>query len=581
MGLDRRRLLAGGGAVFGALAAVDEAAAAAPKVAWGREADVVVVGSGASGMTAAIVARQAGASVILLETEPHIGGHAMVSGGHVALGGGTSQQKKYGIADSPDLLFQDLTDWALVEQNGSADYRYNDRELLRAFADHAAETFEWLRAQGVVFMDKAPDAFGGVSVGNSAAREHHVAVMDWPMAQTGRQAPVERRAVQSSGNGLMRPLEVAARKAGVQILTEHRMTDLHREAPRAGRITGVAAIHQGKVLHFKARKGVMLATGGSTGNVNFRRMIDPRLTEEYCGLAGMPWSNQDASGEIAAMAAGASLWGLANQASEFGWTVTKAGRVGSQYGYTHLGWEPGSPVFDRARAAGLQVADWQNAILVNMLGERFYDETADGYPSNTYDTVKAHKPYSARSAADITYAPTNFLNAALAGFQDGHNGGGPIWAIFDADAAAREGWSCAPPRVDTAQGFFFQADSLAELARKIVMRHQRRPMPPENLERAVARYNGFVDVGRDEDFGTPKPRYRIAKAPFYAAWATPVLHDTRSGLRINARGQVIDLAGEVIPGLYSGGETAGGFSSHGLARATCQGFIAGRNLASA
>ena len=372
-----------------------------------------------------------------------------------------------------------------------------------------------------------------------------------------------------------------ARKAGVQILTEHRMTDLHREAPRAGRITGVAATHQGKVLHIKARKGVMLATGGSTGNVNFRRMIDPRLTEEYCGLAGMPWSNQDASGEIAAMAVGASLWGLANQASEFGWTLTKAGRIGSQYGYIHLSWEPGSAVFDRARASGLVVADWQNTILVNMLGERFYDETAEDYPSNTYDTVKAHKPYSARSAADITYAPMNFLNAALAGFQDGHNGGGPIWAIFDADAAAREGWSCAPPKVDTAEGFFFQADSLAELARKIVMRHQRRPMPPENLERAVARYNGFVDAGRDEDFGKPKPRYRIAKAPFYAAWATPVVHDTRSGLRINARGQVLDLAGEVIPGLYSGGETAGGFSSHGVARATCQGFIAGRNLASA
>ena len=52
---------------------------------------------------------------------------------------------------------------------------------------------------------------------------------------------------------------------------------------------------------------MIVATGGSTGNVNFRRMFDPRLTEEYCGLAGMPWSDQDASGELAAMAIGASL----------------------------------------------------------------------------------------------------------------------------------------------------------------------------------------------------------------------------------------------------------------------------------
>ena len=82
---------------------------------------------------------------------------------------------------------------------------------------------------------------------------------------------------------------------------------------------------------------------------------------------------------------------------------------------------------------------------------------------------------------------------------------------------------------------------------------------------------------KDSDFGKPKPHYKIAKGPFYAAWATPVLHDTRAGLRINARCQVIDMNGEVIPGLYCGGESAGGFSLHGLARATCQGFIAGTN----
>ena len=62
-----------------------------------------------------------------------------------------------------------------------------------------------------------------------------------------------------------------------------------------------------------------------------------------------------------------------------------------------------------------------------------------------------------------------------------------------------------------------------------------------------------------------------------AAWATPVIHDTRAGLRINAKCQVVDMKGEVIPRLYCGGETAGGFSMHGLARCLCQGFIAGKN----
>jgi len=71
----------------------------------------------------------------------------------------------------------------------------------------------------------------------------------------------------------------------------------------------------------------------------------------------------------------------------------------------------------------------------------------------------------------------------------------------------------------------------------------------------------------------------LETAPFYAAWATPVIHDTRAGLRINARCQVQDLYGQVIPGLYCGGESAGGFSEHGLARCIVQGLIAGRNAA--
>ena len=98
-----------------------------------------------------------------------------------------------------------------------------------------------------------------------------------------------------------------------------------------------------------------------------------------------------------------------------------------------------------------------------------------------------------------------------------------------------------------------------------------------DLRATVARYNTFVENGVDEDFDKSEPRYKIATPPFYAAWATPVIHDTRAGLRINARCQVIDMNGDVIPGLYCGGESAGGFSMHGLPRAICQGLIAGRN----
>jgi succinate dehydrogenase/fumarate reductase flavoprotein subunit len=585
MTVKRRSLLLTGGGMVAALAvnqisSPDRASAQAlgAQTKWNQAADVVVIGSGASGFPAAIVAREAGVSVILVEAEKHIGGHAITSGGNVPLGGGTSVQKKYGINDSPDLLFKDLTDWSVVEPNGFPDYRYNDREIIRAFADNSASTFAWLLAHGVIFVDRAPDKFG-ISIGNSAPREMHCAVMDWPMVQTGKPADPMVQKTLSSGNGLMRPLEAAAKKTGVRILLEHKMTAIIREAPTAGRVLGVTVDNKGTKLNIQARRAVIVATGGSTGNVNFRRMFDPRLTEEYCGLAGMPWSNQDASGELAGLAIGASLWGLYNQTGEFGLNLTKPGTVGSQYGYTYLRWTPGSAVFDRARASGLQVADWQDVILVNMLGKRFYDETGGQFTANDYNSIFPYVQGSYLNAKNTKYNPNNFIDAALAGIGDGHNGGGPIWAIFDANAVTREKWNPMPPDVDTDAGFFFSADSLSDLAKKIKMQYQRIPMPPNNLEQTVARYNSFVDSGADDDFGKPKPLYKISNPPFYAAWATPVLHDTRAGLRINAKCQVIDVNGNAIAGLYCGGESAGGFSQHGLARAICQGYIAGKNAA--
>ena len=546
---------------------------------WDDVADVVVIGAGATGLPAAIVAREAGASVILVEAESHVGGHAICSGGNLPLGGGNRCQRKYGVDDSPDLLFRDLTDWTVVEPNGAAPYRYNDHEIVRAFADNSVPAFDFLLAHGVKIVDCAPDNLSGHEIGMSVPRTLHCAIMDWPAIQTGKRTEPALQATTSSGSGLIEPLRAAAIDAGVKILLEHRMTAIHRETGSSGRVTGIAVDTNGTARNIRANKAVIIGTGGSSGNVNFRRMFDPRLTEEYCGLAGMPWSDQDASGELAAMATGASLWGLTNFAGEYGTGLTKPGSIGCQYGYANLRWLPGSAVFDKARAIGLKVADWQDVILVNMLGRRFYDETGGQFTPNIYGSFAPYEPGSYRNARTIKYKPSNFINAALAGIGDGKNGGGPIWAIFDADGTAREGWEPTPPNVDTAAGFFFSADSIEELAAKIVMKHQRVPMPPQNLAETVARYNRFVDSGVDADFEKPAPRYKIAKPPFYAAWATPVLHDTRAGLRINARCQVLDLNSAIIPGLYCGGESAGGFSLHGLPRAICQGFIAGRHAA--
>jgi succinate dehydrogenase/fumarate reductase flavoprotein subunit len=544
---------------------------------WDKQADVVVVGAGASGLPAAIEATEHGASVILIDANFEVGGHACLSSGNVALGGGTSRQKKYGIEDSPDLLFRDLTDWSVVEPNGFPDYRYNDREVIRAYADNAAPTFEFLVAHGVIFVEKAPDNSGADATGNSAPRENHAAPMAWPQVQTGHPVDPDVAATASAGIGLIRPLEAAARKAGVQILLQTRMTSIIRQEP-SGRVQGIAATSQGKTINIHAKRGVIIATGGHSSNVNFRRIFDPRLTEEY-QVAGEPYTFQDASGEIAAMAIGASLWGAYNQVGEFGQSITKPGKIGCQYGYVTLTFQPTSPIFSKVRSIGLAVRDWQDLILVNQAGLRFYDETARQWGGNSYNTLKEYAPGSYLNAANIKYAPANFLDAAMAGTGEPFNGGGPIWAIFDADAAKRESWTVEPPYVDIAAGYFFSGNTIAELARNIVNKYQRKPMPPGALEGTVTRYNSFVDAGKDSDFEKPTPKYKIATPPFYAGWATPVIHDSRAGLRINGKCQVVDMNGDVIQGLYCGGESAGGFSMHGLARCTTQGRIAGINAA--
>lgn len=565
---------------------------------WDLEADVVVVGSGAAGLPAAIRAADAGASVIVVEANYDIGGHAILSGGHMALGGGTSVQKKHGIPDSPDTVFSDLTDWSIIQANGWPDYRYNDRAVMRAFADHCAIAFEFLVENGVEFLDKAPDNHGASTTGNSAPRESHAF---WTKG-AGLESPNA-----AAGTGVMRPLEASAREKGVRFLLNYKMTGLIREPSsdeHAGRVRGINARYTPRimpgatvplrsfrshgniestkpVLGVRAAKAVIIATGGSTSNVNFRRMFDPRLTS-VLQVGGEPYSYQDASGELAAMAVGASLWGLVNQTLENGATIRAQRALATKYNY--IVWNVDNPLFPILRATGFNVKDWQNLILVNQVGKRFYDETRGDPPhGNSGHQIEPYTPNDYRNGEKVEFSPTkyNFFNAAMA--MNEYSAppdycAGPVWAIFDADAVAREGWQVTPPHVDP-DGYFFTANTLGALAQAIRNEYQARPMNGTTLQETVDRYNSFVDSGEDRDFGKPAPKYKIQTPPFYAAWATPVVHDTRAGLRINASCQVIDMDGRVIPGLYCAGESAGGFNQHGMGRCVTQGYIAGTNAA--
>jgi succinate dehydrogenase/fumarate reductase flavoprotein subunit len=368
----------------------------------------------------------------------------------------------------------------------------------------------------------------------------------------------------------MMPLIASANTKGAQFLLQHQMTSFIRES---GRVIGVVAknLTNNATVNIQARKAVIGATGGSSSNVNVRRIYDPRLTEEY-QVGCEPWTRQSGDAEEQGMAIGAALGGTACQTNEAGIQIQKTAWIGCRYGY--LRWDPSSPVFGKAGASGFSVNNYQTGILVNMLGQRFYSEVnlpataEEGAPSSTYN-------YFARAFRSVVVGEPGKLQRL----------GGPIWFIFDDDGRTRLNLTPTHPTVDTANGYFFTADTLPELAAKVVAnQYQKFPMPGANLQATVDRYNGFVEAGEDPDFNKPLRNaqgasigFKIQKPPFYAAWATPILHDTMAGLRVNGKNQVIDVHGQVIPSFYCTGESAGGFTQHGLARCLTGGYIAAEN----
>jgi len=500
--------------------------------------DVIVIGSGPAGLAAAISARDEGASVLLFEANYDIGGHGILSGGNVSLGGGNVLQKDLGIEDSPDLIF---SDWVRHDINRS---RYNDRDIVRTFADAAVETFDFLVENGVKFIP-VPSKLGDFYKADNASVERVFQCEEWPVLSE-LIAPFRKR----NGSGLLRTLERSARAKGVNIFLNHRMTEVMRPA-KNGPVTGVRVSAPTGDLKVHARKAVILATGGSSGNVQLRRVFDPRLTEVY-QHAGAPYSQQTGDGELAAMAVGASLWATANQTYGSPHAVTRTGHIGCRWGYHNLVFEPQSPVFHIARATGLTVKDWRNVITVNQAGDRFWNED-----DHTLAYLDAALGYSEAPGKATTL-----------------NGGGPVWAIFDADALEREGWDPRPPYVDP-DGYFATGGTIEELARAIDNPYQPGAISPARLAATVARYNGFVASGADEDFGRPDPAFPILRPPFYAAWATPIVHDTLTGLRTDTQANVLDYGGNRIEGLFCAGESQGGFTLHGLGRCLVFGRLAG------
>src|ERR1700730_16832468 len=637
--------------------------ARAQGIEWNYEADVVVLGSGCVGLHAAVRARELGASVLVIDQNFDVGGKLVHSGGWTSLGGGDAIQerdraaadpdrlgltaprvKPADLEDDPDRLFRDMTDWSVVDATGVARYRYNDRELHRAWADNAPKTRQFMMDNHVRFA-RIDGTHQGGGVSRARAARAMMKLADKTDIKAGTISPQDRgdpagerhspfnpmRTIPGGagesvgapgwvwgGFAIARSLEFSAREKGVRFMLNRHMDELIREQPFSGRVLGIKARYtprmhpetgvrlesfwqngnvdeRAETIHIRARRAVIIATGGMQGSVPLRTMIDPRMCEpsiEYGPSALMGPLTMDGSGIIAGMKIGANLAGMMQPYQHSSGSPTISSVLGTRdtVGSTF----PGTPAFLFARAKGFSIggAGWEHAIAVNQVGQRFYNERAINsvesdakYPAGTDVTRKDFAPLDWRNASPAQVNAQNkrsaAVDAALAineGSRAPDFASGPVWAIFDSAAAQRGNWRIRYPYIaDPPDGYFHKADTLAELAKK-VMGHPHQKMPLKYLEETVARYNALAYKGMDEDFEKPV-LHRIDTPPFYAASAGIRVLDSYGGLRINGKAQVVDTHGAVIPGLYAGGEASGGGSQHGIGRASVHGYIAGTNAA--
>lgn len=229
-------------------------AKAIPKTAPSQltwETDVVVIGSGLAGISAAIEARENGADVIMLEKLGRVGGTSALSAGWVQAAG-TEIQAKNDINDTSEQFYED---WMMLA-NRAKDNKHIDPEMVRYITSHSAENIDWLIDHGVTMMD---DLFAaGIYEGRNVDRIHQT----------------------QGGKGyIIKGVYETAQELGVDTHLNTRATELIKNG---GSITGVKAVDKdGNQLIFKAKKGVVIASGGFAGNKEMMAEYYPLFTDYY------------------------------------------------------------------------------------------------------------------------------------------------------------------------------------------------------------------------------------------------------------------------------------------------------------
>ena len=467
------------------------------------DADVVVVGAGGAGMTAAITAAAEGKSVVILESQSMVGGNSVRATGGMNAGKTVYQDEnefgesagvektlktaaeKYADNETITALAKTVSEqWAAYQANPTGYFDsvelmeldtmiggkgINDPELVETLCANSADAIDWLDEHGITLHNVS--SFGGASV----KRIHR------PVNAEGKTVSV--------GSYMIPLLQENCEKAGVKMMLDTTATEILTDAN--GAAVGVKATGaSGETVTVNA-KAVVLATGGFGANLDMVVKYKPEL-----------------KGFMTTNAPGIQGQGI-EMAQAIGATTVDMDQI-----QIHPTVEANTAALITEGLRG------DGAVLINEEGKRFIDEVG------TRDVV---------SAAEIAQT------------------GSYSWLVVDqamADASSViQGY--------IKKGYTVTGATYEELGKAM-------GVDAAAFAETMEKWNGCVEAKNDPDFGRTSFANPLNTAPYYAVKVTAGVHHTMGGLKINANTEVLNEKGEVIPGLFAAGEVTGGV--HGANR---------------
>ena len=467
------------------------------------DADVVVVGAGGAGMTAAITAAAEGKTVVILESQSMVGGNSVRATGGMNAGKTVYQDEnefgesagvektlktaaeKYADNETITALAKTVSEqWAAYQANPTGYFDsvelmeldtmiggkgINDPELVETLCANSADAIDWLDEHGITLHNVS--SFGGASV----KRIHR------PVNAEGKTVSV--------GSYMIPLLQENCEKAGVKMMLDTTATEILTDAN--GAAVGVKATGaSGETVTVNA-KAVVLASGGFGANLDMVVKYKPELK-------GFMTTNAP---------------GIQGQGIEMAQAIGAA-TVDMDQIQIHPTVEANTAALITEGLRG------DGAILINEEGQRFIDEVG------TRDVV---------SAAEIAQT------------------GSYSWLVVDqamADASSViQGY--------IKKGYTVTGATYEELGKAM-------GVDAAAFAETMEKWNGCVEAKNDPDFGRTSFANPLNTAPYYAVKVTAGVHHTMGGLKINANTEVLNEKGEVIPGLFAAGEVTGGV--HGANR---------------